>query len=102
MRQRFYDRYVDRVFSLVRLTEAQDPFFAALDAHLPQYRAIQTPDAHHARRRGPRDPADHAAEDRRHPPEHALGADRRSGHVVYLEKPDAFWPRLRTFMEQRA
>jgi pimeloyl-ACP methyl ester carboxylesterase len=43
MRQRFYDRYVGARHCLIRLTEAQDPFFAALDANLPGYRAIATP-----------------------------------------------------------
>ena len=43
MRQRFYERFKDKRHCLIRLTEAQDPFFAALDERMPEYRAIQTP-----------------------------------------------------------
>jgi pimeloyl-ACP methyl ester carboxylesterase len=43
MRQRFHDRYKDRVYCLVRLTEAQNPFFDGLEERLPEYRAVRTP-----------------------------------------------------------
>ncbi len=102
MRQRFYARYVNRVYSLIRLTEAQDPFFAALEENLPQYRAIKTPTLIMP-----------GGEDRAIPltmqrkicdiiPNSRWAPVEGSGHVVYLEKPDVFWPRLREFMEQRA
>jgi pimeloyl-ACP methyl ester carboxylesterase len=98
MRQRFYDRYVDRIFSLVRLTQAQDPFFAALTDNLPQYRAIRTPTL-----------VMPGAEDRAIPltmqrkicdvlPDTRWHPIPRAGHVVYLEEPDAFWSTLRAFM----
>jgi 3-oxoadipate enol-lactonase len=101
MRQRFHDRYAHRVHSLIRLTEAQDPFFAALDANLPQYQAIRTPTL-----------VVPGAEDRAIPPcvqqkicdilpctrWHPVAG---SGHVVYLEKPDEFWTTLRAFMEAK-
>jgi pimeloyl-ACP methyl ester carboxylesterase len=102
MRQRFHERYRHRVHSLVRLTEAQDPFFAALDANLPAYRAIRTPTL-----------VMPGSEDRVIAPAvqqkicailpcarwHPIDG---SGHVVYLEKPDVFWPTLRRFMSQRS
>ena len=98
MRQRFVDRYQDRIHSLVRLTEAQDPWFAALEGHEAEYRAIRTPTLIMP-----------GAEDRAIPPwvqekiGHILPNARfepipRSGHVVYLEKPEVFWPRLKAFM----
>jgi 3-oxoadipate enol-lactonase len=98
MRQRFEDRYIGRIFSLVRLTEAQDLFFASLDDHLPHYRAIRTPTLLMP-----------GADDRAIPvpmqrkiagilPDTRWHPIPRSGHVVYLEKPDAFWPALRAFM----
>ena len=40
MRQRFVERYIGRIHSLVRLTEAQNPFFDGLDQRLPEYRAV--------------------------------------------------------------
>jgi 3-oxoadipate enol-lactonase len=98
MRQRFAERYAHRIFSLVRLTEAQDPFFAALEENLPAYRAIRTPTLIMP-----------GADDRAIPvpaqrkiteilPDTRWYPIARSGHVVYLEKPDAFWPALRAFM----
>ena len=98
MRQRFYDRYVDRAFSLIRLTEAQDRFLAALDANLPQYRAIRTPTLIMP-----------GGDDRAIPlpmqrkicgilPDTRWMPIPGSGHVVYLEKPDPFWSTLRAFM----
>jgi len=102
MRQRFVDRYQARVHSLIRLTEAQDPFFAALDANLDDYRAIRTPTLIMP-----------GAEDRAIPPWvqgkiAGILPDTRclpiegSGHVVYLEKPDIFWPALRRFAERKS
>lgn len=101
MRQRFFERYSRRVHSLVRLTEAQDPFFAALDDNLPAYRAIQTPTL-----------VMPGADDRviapsvqqkicRILPHTRWNPITGSGHVVYLEKPEVFWPALRAFMAAR-
>jgi 3-oxoadipate enol-lactonase len=96
MRAKFQDRFADRRHVLVRLTEAQDPFFADLDANLPAYGAIRTPTLVMA-----------GAEDRAIPPwvqrklagilpsvRFELVED--SGHVVYLEKPDLFFGNLLT------
>lgn len=102
MRQRFYARYVDSVHALVRLTEAQDPFFDALDANQQGYRAVTAPTL-----------VMPGAEDR----VMLLQVQRKlcdlfpnsrwlpvpeSGHVVYLERPDVFWPALRAFMKAKA
>jgi len=102
MRQRFFDRYKDRVHSLIRLTEAQDPMFAVLDENLPAYRAITVPTLILP-----------GAEDRAIPlsqqrklldllPQARWEPVAGSGHVVYLEKPDVFWPRLRAFIAEHA
>jgi 3-oxoadipate enol-lactonase len=94
MRAKFQDRYQARTHALIRLTEAQNPFFGALDANLPGYRGIRTPTLVMA-----------GAEDRAIPPwvqrklvsilpavRFMLVAD--CGHVVYLEKPDLFFGHL--------
>lgn len=101
MRERFEKRYVDRIHSLVRLTEAQNPFFGGLDARLPEYRAMLRPTLILA-----------GEQDRCIP----LWAQRKlaevfpcsryetipeAGHVVYLERPEIFFPRLRRFMATR-
>jgi pimeloyl-ACP methyl ester carboxylesterase len=97
MRQRFNERYAGRTHSLIRLTEAQNPFFDQLEANLPGYRAIRTPALIM--------PGD---EDRVIPtwvqrkllhilPDARWEPIPGSGHVVYLEKPDAFFDQLRCF-----
>ena len=98
MRQRFVQRYRDHVHSLVRLTLAQDPFFAALDDNLPGYRAVTAPTLimPGAEDRVMLPPVQRKMcgifpNSRWHPIE-------GSGHVVYLEKPAEFWSTLRAFL----
>ncbi|MEO8379387.1 MAG: alpha/beta hydrolase [Acidobacteriota bacterium] len=101
MRQNFHARYRDRTAALIRLTEAQDPFFAALDARLPQYRAIDAPALVVA-----------GDEDRVMAPKFQkkitdiLPNSRfelveDSGHVVYLEKTDRFFASILTLMREK-
>jgi len=102
LRARFHDRYRDRTHALVRLTLAQDPFFAALDANLAGYAAFPGPVL-----------VVPGAEDRTIPPwvqKKLLSVFRDarwepiegSGHVVYLEKPDAFFGVLRKFLSSKS
>ncbi len=102
MRQRFADRYRDRIHVLVRLTEAQDPFFAALDELGPEYRAIAVPTL-----------VMPGTEDRAIPawvqrkicdilPDTRYVLVEGSGHVVYLERPDVFWPTLLAFTASKS
>jgi pimeloyl-ACP methyl ester carboxylesterase len=101
MRQGFHDRWKDKVHCLVRLTEAQDPFFTRLEENLPGYRAIRTPTLLMA-----------GAEDRAIPPwvQRKIAAILPncrflevpdSGHVVYLEKPEVFFGNLRALARAR-
>ena len=102
MREGFHARYKDRVHALVRLTLAQDPFFAALDDNLPGYRAVTAPVL-----------VMPGEDDRTIPPK----VQRKlldvfpnsrwepiadSGHVVYLEQPDLFWGTLLRFTEAKS
>jgi pimeloyl-ACP methyl ester carboxylesterase len=102
MREKFYERFKDSRHCLIRLTEAQDPFFAALDGNMPQYRAIQTPTLVMA-----------GAEDRAIPawvqrklcdilPNVRFELVADSGHVVYLEKPVVFFGNLKRFARARS
>jgi pimeloyl-ACP methyl ester carboxylesterase len=99
MRQGFHDRYANRIDALVRLTKAQDPFFAALAENAAGYAAIPCPVLVLA-----------GAEDRAIPPTqqkkilsvipHAVYEEiPGAGHVVYLERPEVFWPRVRRLMD---
>jgi len=102
MRTNFHERYRDRTNALIRLTEAQDPFFAALDARMPQYRAVATPTLVIA-----------GDEDRVMAPKFqkkivgVLPNSRfelieDSGHVVYLEKADRFFELVLGLMRAKA
>ena len=102
MRQRFHDRYKDRVYALVRLTEAQNPFFEGLEERLPQYRAVQTPVLLVS-----------GSQDRVLPlwqqeklldifPDTRYELVEGAGHVVYLEQKDLFFPMLKAFMRAKA
>ena len=95
MRRRFFERFKDKRHCLVRLTEAQDRLFAALDQRMPEYKAIQTPTLILA-----------GAEDRAIPPwvqrklagilpNSRFELVAESGHCVYIEQPDAFFGSLR-------
>jgi pimeloyl-ACP methyl ester carboxylesterase len=101
MRQRFEERYIDRIHSLRRLTEAQNPFFDGLEERLDEYRAVRAPTLILA-----------GADDRAIP----LAAQERlasvfpnsrfevlpeAGHVVYLEQREAFFARLQRFLAAR-
>jgi len=102
MRRRFQERYRDRVYCLVRLTEAQDPFFDGLDDRLPEYRTIATPTLIVA---GAQDRAIPIWQQRRLCdllPDTRLLILQGSGHVVYLEKRAEFFAILRAFMDARA
>jgi pimeloyl-ACP methyl ester carboxylesterase len=99
MRKGFHDRYAARIEALVRLTRAQDPFFAALGENAASFAAIPCPVLVLA---GAEDRAIPPSQQRRIPSviPHAVYEEiAGSGHVVYLEKPGLFWPRLRRFLD---
>ena len=101
MRENFHNRYKDRVHCLIRLTEAQNPFFERLDINLEGYRGIAIPTLIMV-----------GAEDRVILPAVqrkicGILSDTRfdlipdAGHVVYLEKSEAFFGKLKDFMRSR-
>lgn len=99
MRQGFNDRYASRIEALVRLTKAQDPFFAALPENAASFAAIPCPVLVLA---GAEDRAIPPSQQRRIPSviPHAVYEEiPGAGHVVYLEKPEVFWPRVRLFQD---
>lgn len=102
MRQRFHDRYAERVYALVRLTEAQDPFFAALEENLPAYRAVRTPTLLLA---GYQDRAIPLWQQRQICevfPDCRFEVLPGAGHVVYLEERERFFAVLKAFLRARA
>jgi pimeloyl-ACP methyl ester carboxylesterase len=102
MRQRFHERYRERVHCLVRLTEAQDPFFADLDANLPAYRRVRAPTLLLA---GSQDRAIPLWQQRQICailPDTRFEVLEGSGHVVYLEQRQRFFAILAAFLRARS
>ncbi|HEY5610315.1 MAG TPA: alpha/beta hydrolase [Thermoanaerobaculia bacterium] len=102
MRQSFHQRYHDRTTALIRLTEAQDPFFAALDARLPEYRAVRAPVLVIA---GEEDRVMAPKVQRKMTaifPHSRFELIEDSGHVVYLEQPDRFFAMIRRLFATKA
>jgi 3-oxoadipate enol-lactonase len=100
-REKFYDRYHDRKHCLIRLTEAQNPFFASIDRNPDAYRDVQTPALILT-----------GEQDRALPPWQQrklvdiLPNSRQimipeCGHLTYLERPDLFWPAVKRFMHSK-
>jgi pimeloyl-ACP methyl ester carboxylesterase len=100
MRQGFHDRYAGRIEALVRLTKAQDTFFASLQENAASFAGIPCPVLVLA---GAEDRAIPPSQQRRIPsviPHAAYEEIPGAGHVVYLEKPEVFWPRVRAFLDR--
>jgi 3-oxoadipate enol-lactonase len=101
MRQRFEERYMGRIHSLVRLTEAQNPFFGGLDERLPEYRRVTTPTLILAGEQDRCIPLWAQAKLATIFPNSRFELLPEAGHVVYLERRDLFFPRLLRFLAAR-
>lgn len=101
MRASFHQRYHERTSALIRLTEAQIPFFAALDERLPEYRAITAPALVIA---GDEDRVMSPKAQKKIAtilPNSRFELIEDSGHVVYLEQPDQFFALMRRLFTSR-
>ena len=102
MRQAFYDRYRNRVHSLIRFTQAQDPFFAKLDENTPEFRSIRTPTLVLA---GDQDRVILPEVQRKITailPVSRFELVENSGHVVYLEQKGAFFHLLKQLFRTKS
>jgi pimeloyl-ACP methyl ester carboxylesterase len=102
MRQGFFDDYHGKEYCLVRLTEAQDPFFQRIDDDPGAYRSVETPTLILT-----------GDQDRAIPPwQQAKLLDilpnaqqiilAGSGHMTYMERPDIFWPAVRALFAAKS
>jgi pimeloyl-ACP methyl ester carboxylesterase len=101
MRRSFYDRYKDRTQALVRLTQAQDKFFAELESRRPEYEAIKTPALILA---GEDDRVISAKVQSKIAsilPDSRFEVVPDTGHVVYIERSDVYFGKLREFFAAR-
>jgi len=102
MRMAFFKRYEHQVHSLIRFTEAQIPFFEQLDEQMSSYRAIRTPTLIMA---GDEDRVILPGVQRKMAdvfPVSRFELIEHSGHVVYLEKKDAFFGLLKRFCHEKS
>jgi pimeloyl-ACP methyl ester carboxylesterase len=101
-RTRFYDRYRDKMHCLIRLTEAQNPFFENIENDPHAYRDIQTPTLILT-----------GEQDRAIPqwqqvklldiiPNSRQILLPECGHLTYLERPDIFWPTVKRFFAAKS
>ncbi len=102
MRQRFFDRYVDQRHCLIRLTEAQDPFFGSIEANLDGYRSIRTPTLMVAGSQDRAIPLWQQGRIRDILPNTRWELVEGSGHVVYIERPDIFFPAIKAFARTKS
>lgn len=102
MRLNFYERYRDKKHSLIRLTEAQNPFFENIDGDPKMYCYIQTPTLILT-----------GDQDRAIPPWQQnkllkiLPNCRQvicpgSGHLTYQETPELFWSTVKKFIAAKS
>ncbi len=99
MRIRFYERYVNDRHCLIRLTEAQNPFFEGIELYFSDYQSVQTPILLLA---GEQDRAIPLWQQKKLLnifPQSRWETIPESGHVVYLERPDLFFPMVKRFMK---
>ena len=102
MRRAFFERYEHRVHSLIRFTEAQNPFFARLEENMAGYRAIRTPTLILA---GDQDRVILPEVQRKIAdilPDTRFELVENSGHVVYLEQREVFFDMLTRFFRAKS
>ena len=101
-RARFYDRYHDRKYCLIRLTEAQNPFFENIDDDPNAYRNTLTPTLILT---GDQDRAIPNWQQKKLLdiiPNSRQIMLPGSGHMTYMERPDIFWPTVRAFFQAKS
>ncbi len=95
IRGKFYDNYVGSIRCLTRLTEAQNPFFDALDRNMSGYAAVDVPTVVVA---GEYDACIPLWAQRKLVdiyPNSRIDVLHQCGHLTYFEEPDAFWKIVR-------
>jgi 3-oxoadipate enol-lactonase len=101
-RSKLYGRYQDKKYCLIRLTEAQNPFFENIDAHPDAYRRIMTPTLILT---GEQDRAIPPWQQKKLPgilPNSRQLFLPECGHLTHLERPDLFWPTVREFFAAKS
>ncbi len=101
-RAKFYDRYHDKTYCLIRLTEAQNPFFENIDQNPDAYRDIRTPTlilTGEQDRALPRWQQEKLLDIIPHSRQIIVAG---CGHLTYLERPDVFWPVVRSFFATKS
>jgi pimeloyl-ACP methyl ester carboxylesterase len=102
MRTKFYENYRRDVRCLVRLTEAQDPFFEELDENRAGYRSVTAPTLVMAGEYDRAIPLWAQAELIEIFPNSKLIVLPECGHLTYFEEPDVFWTNLEALARSKS
>jgi pimeloyl-ACP methyl ester carboxylesterase len=101
-RLRFFERYHDRRYCLIRLTEAQDPFFELVDRHPDAYANVLTPTLLLTGGQDRAIPGWQQAKLLEVLPNSRQVLLPGSGHMTYMERPDIFWPTVLAFFKAKS
>jgi len=102
MRLNFYERYKDRKHSLIRLTEAQNPFFENIDRDPNAYRNVQTPVLILTGDQDRAIPQWQQAKLLDIFPHGRQIMIPNSGHLTYMEQPKIFWSAVKKFLAAKS
>jgi pimeloyl-ACP methyl ester carboxylesterase len=102
MRAKFYENYRRDIRCLVRLTEAQDPFFASLEEKLEGYRAVTAPTLVVAGELDRAIPLWAQKELAEIYPQSRLLVLPECGHLTYFEEPEVFWSSLKELARRKS
>jgi len=102
MQENFFGRYNPKKHCLIRLTEAQNPFFENIDNNPDCYSEIKVPTLMLTGEQDRAVPIWFQAEIPHIIPDCVHIMIPESGHLTYLERPDIFWPNLRNFMKEKS
>lgn len=101
MRSNFFQRYKDKKHCLIRLTEAQVPYFEAVKEDPELYRAVTCPVLVMAGEHDLCVPPWYQEKIPRLIDRCRMITVPSSGHLTYLEQPDFFWGNLLKFMHAK-
>ena len=102
MREKLYNRYKDRMHSLVRLIQTQDKYFDELEQNFEQYKSIQTPTLVMCGNEDTLVPKWVQKKIADILPNSKFEAVQVCGHVVYIEQSDIFFTNMKRLMNAKS
>ena len=101
-RNKFFERYKDKKYCLIRLTEAQNPFFENIDQSPEAYSDVRIPVLLFTGKQVRAIPPWQQRKLLDILPNCRQLMLPDCGHLTYLERPDIFWPTVKTFFAAKS